>query len=525
MPDARDLNSVTPTDIVPLPIVRVLWASALVVTGAYLLLWLGIHNLPYLDFPNHLARAVVMADALFNHGSRFGYAFTVKLSPSTYVLGDLGLASLVQLIGANRAGLVWAALVFLSLPASFAYLARCLHLSPLASATALLIGCYLGSSWFYLSGFFNFQLAISLSFIIAANLFRQCESPSGSRLITIILVTALGYFVHIATVLFVCSISAAVAIAYPAPLRRRALASAAPLLFASVLLFWGLLDPAAATHGASNWGGLTGKIVRLGSPFIRFDFRSEALCAVPLILFGCLGLQHWRQLPGDGRARFCAVMVTAFLVMYFVLPISQGRGYDVDVRALSPMYAGIVLLMLVAIDLGSQCLQITAWALGACLAVANLWFLHHELLPLDRTIGEYRALLKIVPERSSLLPVSAAPNVGRHQAFLHAGSWATIDRGAITPYLFSGSTGEAMSYFRYVHPPRAPAIFWATRPGYPRPDCAEITRDFEYVAIIGKAILACPNFVGVAYSNNAEISILKRAHSDDLRESMPDIIE
>lgn len=506
---------------VPQLCVRALWSSTIIIASAYLLLWMRLRNLPFLDFPNHLARAVVMADALFDHGLHFAQAFTVKLSLSTYVLGDLTLASLVEAIGPSRAGPLWAALVFLSLPASLAYFARSLSLSPLACASALLIGCYLGSSWFFLAGFFSFQLAVSLSLVVGANLFKQCERPSWGRLTAIIAVTTLGYFIHITTVLFVCLLSVVVAIAYPAPVRRRALASGAPLLVASALLIWGVWDPAAATHGGSDWGGITAKALRLVSPFVRFDLRSEALCALPLVLLAWLGFLQFRRLPGDGRARLCIVIAGAFLALYCVLPISQGRGYDVDVRALAPMYASMVLLILLAIDRGSRRLQIIAWAAGACLAVANLWYLHHELSPLDRTIGVYRTLLQVVPEQSTLLPVSAAPNVGRHQAFLHAGSWATIDRDAMTPYLFSGSTGEAMSYFRYIHAPQAPSIFWATRPGYPPPDCVQITRDFEYVSIIGKASLACSGFIVVAHSKEPEISILKRAGTADIRRSAP----
>jgi hypothetical protein len=485
--------------------------GTIVIAGVYFLLWMRLSNLPFLDYPNHLARAVIMADALFDHGLRFAHAFTVNLSASTYVLGDLALASLVEAIGAARAGPLWAALVFLSLPASFVYLARALSLSPLACATAFLVGCYLGSSWFFLAGFFSFQLAVSLSLVVAANLCRQCEGASWWRLATIIAVTALGYFIHITIVLFVCLLCVVIAIAYPAPRRQRITASAAPFVFASALLVWGVLDPAAATHGGSDWGGVSAKLLRLVSPFVRFGLRSEVLCVVPLVLLAWLGVTRWKSLRGDGRALLCVVMVGAFLVMYCLLPVSQGHGYDVDVRALAPMYAGIVLLILLAIDGSAPRPQITAWAVAAWLALANLWCLQHELSPLNKTIGVYRAILQMVPEESTLLPVSAAPNVGRHQAFLHAGSWATIDRGAITPYLFSGSTGEAMSYFRYVRTPDAPSIFWALRPGYPQPDCAAITRDFAYVSIIGNATLPCTGFITVAHSQEPQISLLKRA--------------
>jgi hypothetical protein len=495
---------------IPRPWVRALWSSAIIIASVYFLLWMRLHNLPFLDFPNHLARSVVMADALFDHGVRFGRAFTVKLSLSTYVLGDLALAFLVKGIGASRAGPLWTALVFLSLPASFSYLVRSLRLSSFASATGFLIGCYLGSSWFFLAGFFNFQLAVALSLVVGANLCRQCENPAWWRLTVIFVVTTLGYFVHITTVLFVCLLCVVMAIGYPAPLRRRAIAVVAPLVVASALLACGLLDPDAATHGDSNWGTLADKALRLVSPFVRFDLRSEALCALPIALLGWLGVRRWRALREDRRILLCVVMIGAFVVLYCVLPVSQGRGYDVDVRALAPMYTGVVLLILVAIDAASPRVQIAAWTVAVWLALVNLMLLDYKLLPLDQSIGVYRTLLQTVRADSTLLPVSAVPNLGRHQAFLHAGSWATIDRGAITPYLFSGSTGEAMSYFRYVRVPEAPSIFWALRPGYPRPDCIKISHEFEYVSIIGKASLACPDFTIVASSKEPEISLLKR---------------
>jgi hypothetical protein len=67
-----------------------------------------------------------------------------------------------------------------------------------------------------------------------------------------------------------------------------------------------------------------------------------------------------------------------------------------------------------------------------------------------------------------------------------------------------------MSYFRYVRVPEAPSIFWALRPGYPPLDCVKVAHDFEYVSIIGKADLACPDFTVVAHSKEPEISLLKR---------------
>jgi hypothetical protein len=520
-PPAGMIADSVPARLTPLRLVNICWASNLFVVGAYLWLWLQLRNLPFLDFPNHLARATVIADLLFEHGSHFAGAFTITLSPSPYLLGDLILASLVNGVGPSNAGPLWAALVFVSLPASIAYMARSLRLSAMGTGTTLLLGCYLGSSWFLLSGFFSFQLAVSLSVVVAANLFRQCESPSWGRLAAIVALTVAGYLIHLTMAVFVGAISLVVAIAYPTPLRQRALAASVPFFLAIALFVWSVSGPTDATRGASDWGSMISKSLRLFAAAVRFDVRSEVLCALPLAWIAWLTFRDVGKLVCEQRARLCVVMAATFLALYCVLPVSQGRIYDVDVRALAPMSISAVLAMLVVVDLGSRLVQVSAWAAAICLALANLWLLQHELSPLNRTIATYRALLLLVPERSSLLPVDAVPDVGRHQAFLHAGSWATTDRYAITPYIFSGSTAGPMAYFRYVHPPRAPSIFWAMRPGNRRPDCEQIARDFVYVAIIGERNLGCPSFAAVATSNDGPISILKHRGVSPVPETLP----
>jgi hypothetical protein len=144
------------------------------------------------------------------------------------------------------------------------------------------------------------------------------------------------------------------------------------------------------------------KALRVFSPFVRFELGFETLCALPLALFAWLGVHSWRALRGDGRTLLCVVMVAAFLVMYCVLPVSQGHGYDVDIRVLVPMYTGLLLLILVATDAASRHVKIAAWTAAVWLALGNLALLNYELLPLDQTIGAYRALLQTYSSRTAL---------------------------------------------------------------------------------------------------------------------------
>src|SRR5262249_41880965 len=45
------------------------WAVALAIGAAYLILFARLTSFPLQDYPNHVARGVVMADLLFQHGA------------------------------------------------------------------------------------------------------------------------------------------------------------------------------------------------------------------------------------------------------------------------------------------------------------------------------------------------------------------------------------------------------------------------------------------------------------------------
>ena len=62
------------------------------------------------DYPNHLARALIMEDLLFHHGAVFGSDYQYHFLFTPYVLGDLLLAGLVAMVGLTAAGILWAIL-------------------------------------------------------------------------------------------------------------------------------------------------------------------------------------------------------------------------------------------------------------------------------------------------------------------------------------------------------------------------------------------------------------------------------
>ena len=49
------------------------WIALAVLAACYAGFFMQLTSLPFQDFPNHLARAVVMADLIFHHGAQFGH--------------------------------------------------------------------------------------------------------------------------------------------------------------------------------------------------------------------------------------------------------------------------------------------------------------------------------------------------------------------------------------------------------------------------------------------------------------------
>jgi hypothetical protein len=110
-------------------------------------------------------------------------------------------------------------------------------------------------------------------------------------------------------------------------------------------------------------------------------------------------------------------------------------------------------------------------------------------VPGNERAREYRRAIQVLPERTTFLPVATLPPVGRTHPLLHAHAWATIDRGAISPYLFSADRNDAMTYFRYRRRGVGPFIFWYTRGG-PEPDWAAVARDYRHLVVTEPVDLA-----------------------------------
>jgi hypothetical protein len=450
--------------------------------AAYVGLWLSLDALPLLDFPNHLARATILGDLWFDGGRRFGAAFDGEMRLAPYILGDLILAPMTQWLPPDVAGRLWLVLLFLALPASVYAFLRAFGYRGWAVLVGTAAALFLATDWFFVVGFGAFRLGVVLS-LLALVAWRRCVAGRRSWYAAYALLVLGCYLAHLASFVMV---GIAAGVLSLLELRRRrvsfvgCLALGAP--FVALIAHYALLG-SGETRGVVTLATVGEKLLRLGAPFVRYDVR------VDLVLLGLLVLSVTvpaaaasRHRPGSGGpAGDFLILAGVFLLLYAAMPIGSGTVYDMDVRALpfAALFGLFAVLARVDADRPPPRVAIAALVL---LLVGNLVYLGAFLLPENARAREYRRVVATLPEGTPFLPIVTVPAVGRTQPLLHAYAWATIDRGAVAPYLFSANRRDSMIYFHYRRRTVEPYIFWYARDGA-APDWDAVARDYPFVVV------------------------------------------
>lgn len=433
------------------------WALALLLLG-YALLWCALDATPFQDVPNHVSRAVVIGDLLFDGGARFGDVFEFHWVAIPYLLGDLLLLPLVRAFPPDVAARAWVALEWASLPLAVAVLLRTWRCSGWAVAVGALLATYLATDTFFLMGFANFRLGVALVLLGLAAWERAQHAPLYWLAYAAAVVAA--WLMHLSALVFLAGTTALLAALRAAEGRlawRRALAIALPAL---ALLAWHLAFREPPNLAPSLQPSAAVKALRVASPLVRFsDPADYALCAGFVLLVFVPLLAGLRGRLSDLQVELC-VLAVAFLGLYFVLPLQKGAIWAIDNRALALAWVYAALAALVTVDRLPGRLR-AGWAAGACLlSAANLALLAAVLVPDNASMRDYRALAASVPRGATLLGVVTQPMQGATNPLAHAASYATILADAVVPYTFSGNEQMPMRYFRFRHRPDAPWQFW-----------------------------------------------------------------
>jgi hypothetical protein len=446
------------------------WTIATIVCAAYVFYFATLSSYPLQDFPNHLARAVVMADLLFDHGVRFGQTYTLGLMPIPYVLHDLVLSTFVRLFGVQAGSGIFSALVMLSMPLALMFYMRATRLAPRARLFVFLIGLYLATDWFFLMAFMGFRLALAIVIVclgLVAMLRRQWSRPLFCAYVAVLVV---GYLTHLAAPVFFAmalAVSSTLRLWFRATSLKRELYLWLPVaaLFA---LHVGLSPPHSAENPATYqffWGTWHKKLQHIWFEYTRYGSALERPMLV--LLLACLlwPLRNYLQLRNLTKLPVIEPFVIAagFLAFYFIMPQEYADSAFVDVRAL-PVVLLMVLLACLNVP-GAQASgrsfeTLPVLGLAFLLALMNFAFLVRHVGKNEVLMSQYRELGAAVPRGSYVLPIHTIPKDGEIRPLLHAGGYLVADRGAVIPYLFSGDRGDPMKYFRYRKRPYWPDEQW-----------------------------------------------------------------
>jgi hypothetical protein len=441
---------------------RGLAIAALLLAAAYAgALW-ALDALPYQDVPNHLARAVAIADLLFDGGREYGAHFTFEWQFVPYILGDAWHVLTVRWLAPETAARLWVIVSYAAFPAAAWLLLREWGATLAARAAGTAIAVYLAADWFLRLGFLNFRYGLALTLLAAVAWERAVRAPTPVRVLVYAIAVLACYLTHLSALLFLIAFVGTLSLL--AWLRERRFPWRHAALGVPLLLFlgWHMAFRAAAEVGATQQPPVLKKLLRIGGALAPTREPVEIAIALAFLLLTAipLALRVWRMRrePWPPRALDGLALAVAFTAVYLVLPEIKGAVWGIDIRALPFVWLFGALALVLALSAAAvRRLTVAALAVG----VAHLVALATTLSTDNAVMREYRQIAASVPPGANVLTVTTRPRRGVVSPTAHAGSYAMLYARAVVPYTFTGNLDAPMPYFNFrERPPPFPWQWW-----------------------------------------------------------------
>jgi hypothetical protein len=420
---------------------------------------------PLLDYPNHLARAFILAH-LRDPAYSFGNWFRADWGAYPYLGMDASLAFLGRLLPIETAGQVFLSLCVLALPAAAWFFLRQVHAGDDAAAPwALLIAFNV----FFLEGFLNFDLSLAVGLFALGLWLRWLAQPGTWRWIAALVAFTALYFTH----LIGFGLSGLILIAYLAlsgrPLRDWIWSGALAL-------------PGFAFYLHSSRAGMSAnKIIfhglddKLDSLQMFLHGYSPALDWISLAALGAWFLAAWwRNAEFRWNGRW--LLIAAFLfALFWVIPWMWADGSDLDIRVFPYLF--------VAILASARAGRRARW-----LAVIPLLLFAARTIDTTRHFAAAQPELAglaqsfdAVPRNALVLPIVEGDQDPIERPFTHFWGYGVIRRGWFAPYLMDVAGETPM---RIIHDSYTPDGFWDHEYDEP-PDWNLVQDDYDYVWAYG----------------------------------------
>jgi hypothetical protein len=423
-------------------------------------LWI-VRYPPLLDYPDHLARAFIIVH-MKDPAYCFSNFYFTEWGPYPYLGMDLSLIALQHLLPAEVAGRVLLSICVIAVPMAGWWFLR--KANPGHDALALWT-LLLSYDPFFIDGFVNFQLGLTLCFFALGFWLRYLEKPTTLRWVTVLTLATCGYFTHLITF----GITGFVVLVYS--LARR-------LNLRQIVWSWGLFVPGAIMFFLAHISLYNGEETQFHSlPQKFFAARAELLHSyslrLELVTFWVIVVCIFAAWFGNREFHWNSTWFIVFFAMvglYLALPNEVGDTWLIDVRLIPALF--LLLLGVAKLGRRQRALALVAVVLFGMRMVDIVRHFRSQqpaLLNMEQAI-------QILPRNIRILPVINRDIVNDdllHQAYAHFWAYAIIQRGALAPYLFDlkGQTPLRINKEGYV--PYDPE----TRP----PNWKEVCSNYDYV--------------------------------------------
>src|SRR5579863_335752 len=376
----------------------------LVLLVLYVALGLYLGNAPMQDLPDHLTRAHIISDLLYDHGAAFGNHFALKLTFSPYVGGDLLFASLDKVLGTTWACRVWIATSIALLPLSVCFVLRRTAASVPAAATAGLLTLYVATDRFFIYGFANYLLSVALAFFTYGWFYSAARSGKLLAYACFVLLLLLSYVIHLTALIFIIVIGGISSVSWVLGKALSVRCAVALMVPPALLVVFQLATTPAmdligqATHAAAaaihpaastvSWADAArSKIIGFGFPAERFRMTADVALFAVLIIAALLPVaaSGKRALSTGGEQLLIACLLA---LLYVITPATVGGVWYAAVRPLQYALLFLILAGVRCADLrpGVQRAQFT---LAFIVALANLAYVAAYMLPENAAMQRY----------------------------------------------------------------------------------------------------------------------------------------
>jgi hypothetical protein len=457
------VDAVTDTPAHP-PRAQIIFRTAgILILAAMLLLPIWIVAFPpLLDYPNHLARAFVLAHL---NDSQFVFPMYYRADWGAYpYLGmDATMAVLARIFPIETAGRVFLSLCVLALPAATWFFLK--QAQPQAQA-AWLWSLLIAYNVFFLEGFLNFDLGIAVGLVAVGLWLRWLQRPAIGRWIAALAAFTTAYFTH----LLGFALGGLIVVLYLALSRRPirgwiwsgALAvpgvafylhSSRVGLSANKIIFHGWDDKVDSLgmflHGYSTW----------------LDWASLLAIAV------WFAAAWWRNPEFRWDKKWAAIAVF-FFALFWVIPWMWGQeSSDLDIRVLPFLF--IAIFATARVGRRAAILAAIPLLLFAARTVSVASHFREVQPMLAGLAGSFDA----VPRGALVLPIVEGDEDPIERPFTHFWAYGVVRRAWYSPYL-KDAPGETP--MRGIYDSYTPDGFWNLVYD-DAPDWQQVQSDYEYV--------------------------------------------